>query len=395
MGAAACDRDAEVAAPAGVDGGAPVAIRASGKVLEAAENEAPAASARRLPAVSAKAAERIDIPKGAFVAGSTPGDKGRDPLLEPALLDVELGAFTIDRFLYPNDPGKPALTGVTRGRATELCQQAGGRLCTELEWERACKGPEGTAFSGAAAWDTACASAPASCASGFGVLGMGSLREWTASDVAPVEEAQAKAPSVRGARPDASAIDHRCARRAAVDASSSSDDLGFRCCYGAPNAASIPSPQWQQTYRRADLSTAQAVEMFASVPQLRDLGSEISYFKEPDDVTVVLGRGDAGPPPNTTFTTSPLLWNPVPGEEILVIAGKAKRDAFIVAFYRLPRDRYRLASSFIMKDEKGPVVLGFNGYVRRRLIWSTCVDCRGESGNVTYRDDNRVVITQK
>jgi hypothetical protein len=384
-----------VAAPASVDGGAPVAIRASGKVLEAAENEAPAASARRLPAVSAKAAERIDIPKGAFVAGSTPGDKGRDPLLEPALLDVELGAFTIDRYLYPNDPGKPALTGVTRGRATELCQQAGGRLCTELEWERACKGPEGTAFSGGAAWDPACAAAPASCASGFGVLGMGSLREWTASDVAPVEEAQAKAPSVRGARSDASAVDHRCARRSAVDASSASDDLGFRCCYGAPNAASIPSPQWQQTYRRAELSPAQAVEMFASVPQLRELGSEIAYFKEPDDVTVVLGRSDAGPPPNTTFTTSPLLWNPVPGEEILVIAGKAGRDAFIVAFYRLPRDRYRLASSFIMKGERGPVVLGFNGYVRRRLTWSTCVDCRGESGNVTYRDDNRVVITQK
>ena len=395
IGAPGCERAAEVAAPVSSDAGAPVAITPKGKVLEAAENEAPAASARRLPAVSAKAEERVDIPGGAFVAGSTPGDKGRDPVLEPALLDVELGAFTMDRYFYPNDPAKPALTGVTRGRAVELCQQAGGRLCTELEWERACKGPEGTAFSSGTAWDPACAASPASCPSGFGVLGMGSMREWTASDVAPIEEGQLRAPSVRGARSDASAVDHRCAHRSAVDASSASDDLGFRCCRGAPNAASIPSPQWQQTYRRADLSPAQVVEMLASVPQLRELGSEISYFKEPDDVSVVLGRGDAGPPPNTTFTTSPLLWNPVPGEEILVIAGKTKRDAFIVAFYRLPRDRYRLASSFIMKDEKGPVVLGFNGYVRRRLAWSTCLDCRGESGNVTYRDDNRVVITQK
>ena len=395
MAAAGCSRGRDDAAQDNAEAGAAVVIAPSGKVLEAAENEAPAASARRAEARAAKAEERVDIPAGAFVAGSTPGDKGRDPVLEPALLDVEIGAFTIDRYLYPNDPQKPALTGVTRARALELCQQAGGRLCTELEWERACKGPEGTAFSGGPTWDPACASSPTACASGFGVLGMGALREWTASDVAPVENAQPKAPSVRGARADASDVDHRCAHRSAVDATASSSDLGFRCCRGAPNAASIPSPQWQQTFRRADLSPAQAAEMFASVPQLRGLGAELTYFKEPDDVSMVLGRSDAGQPPNVTFTTSPLLWNPGPGEEILVLAGKAARDAFIVAFYRLPKNRYRLASSFIMKEEKGPIVLGFNGYVRRRLAWSTCWDCRGESGNVTYRDDNRVVITQK
>jgi hypothetical protein len=113
-------------------------------------------------------------------------------------------------------------------------------------------------------------------------------------------------------------------------------------------------------------------------------------------VNAALARGDAGAaPPNTILTTSPLLWNPVPGEQILVVAGRAGKDAFVVAFYRLPGDRYRIASTFIMKDEKGPVVLGYNGYVRRRLSWAACWDCRGESGNVSYRDDNRVVITQK
>ncbi|WP_437296485.1 formylglycine-generating enzyme family protein [Sorangium sp. So ce426] len=393
-----------------VDGGAPKAPAPQGKVLEAAENESPAASATPRAGAAAAGPARIEIPAGKLVAGSTPGDKGRDPTLEPALLDVELGGFTVDRHLYPNDPAQAPLTGVTRARASELCQQAGGRLCTELEWERACKGPEGMPYAGGAAWDPACAKAPASCASGFGVVGMGAaLREWTASDIAPIENLQPKAAAVRGATASASAVDHRCARRAAVDPAVSGDDIGFRCCHGAPNAASIPSPQWQQTFRRAEIGPQQVAELLASVPQLRDLGGQISFFKEPDDANAVLSRSrtrlapsgaparqpEAGPPPNTTLTTSPLLWNPVPGEEVLVVTGKADDDAFIVAFLKLPGDRYRIASSLLLKDDPGPLALGFNGYVRRRLAWATCWDCRGESGNITYRDDNRVVITQK
>lgn len=225
---------------------------------------------------------------------------------------------------------------------------------------------------------------------------MGALREWTASDVAPADKSQPKGAAVRGAQPDASSVDHRCAHRASVEATATSDDLGFRCCSGAPNAASLPAPQFQQTFRKVDLSPAQAREMFASVKQLEELGGELKWFKEPDDVNVVLARGDAGAaPPNVVLTTSPLLWSPVPGEEVLLLTGRADRSSFIVAFHRLPDDRYRIASSLVLRDDKGPVVLGFNGYVRKKLGWATCWDCPAESGNITYRDDNRVVITQK
>jgi hypothetical protein len=376
-----------------------VAIAPQGKVLQAAENEGPAASgsarAARAPAFTAGA--RADVPAGKLTSGSTPGDRGRDPTLEPALVPVELGGFSVDRFLYPNDPSKPPLTGVTRARAGELCQQAGGRRCTELEGERACKGPDDAAYAGGAAWDPACAGAPETCASGFGVLGMGAARrEWTASDVAAAEGAQ-KAAAVRGARGDAAAPDHRCAHRVAVDATASGDDLGFRCCHGAPNAPSIAAPSFEQTFRKAEISPGQVAEMLASVPELKELGHEVTFFKEPDDVNLVLSRGDAGvnSVPNTSFTASPLLWSPVPGEEILVVAGRAGNSAFIVAFHRLPGDRYRIGSSFILEGEKGPIVLGTNSYVRKRLGWAMCWDCRGESGYVTYREDNRVVITQK
>ena len=380
-----------------------IAVAPQGKVLQAAENEgAQAAASARKHEAPRVAEPRISVPAGSVEAGSTPGDKGRDPVLEPANLKVELGPYSIDRLPYPNDPSKPALTGVTRTRAAELCSQAGGRLCTELEWERACRGPDQDVYAGGPAWDPSCARSPESCPSGFGVLGLGGLvREWTASDVAAIDKLQPKAAAVRGARAEASAVDHRCAHRVAVDATASADDLGFRCCHGPANAATLPSPGWQQTFRKVSLSPEQLGEMLSSVPQLSKLGRPLTFFKEPDDTDGVLkrtaasGKGQEAPPQNVTLTTSPLLWNPVPGEEILVVVGRAQKDVFILAFHRLPGERYRIGSSLVLEGEKFPVVLGFNGYVRRKLEWATCWDCPAESGSITYREDNRVVITQK
>ena len=364
--------------------------------MEAADNDRADASAPQSKGKVAAEAS-VKIGSGKMIAGSTPGDAGRDAVLEPAMLEVELGGFSIDRYLYPNDPSKPPLVNVTRAKAESLCAERSQRLCTELEWERACKGEANNLYATGSQWNPACAKDPASCASQDGVAGMGAaLREWTASDVQPIENMQVKAAAVRGARADAAAVDHRCARRTAVDGASAGSDIGFRCCGGPPNAAQIPSPTWQQTYRKAEISAAEVAKMLASVPHLKELAGDVSFFKEPDDTNLVLSRGDAGAPPqNVTLTTSPLLWSPVPGEELLVVAGKSGKDAFIVAFHRLPGDRYRIGSSLWLKGEKGPIALGFNGYVRRKLPWATAWDRDGESGNVTYREDGRVVITQK
>lgn len=365
-----------------------------GDVMEAAENvAAPAASS------SARAAEKpiVEVPSGKTKIGSTPGDKGRDPLLEPAALEVELGAFDVDRDLYPNEPGKPPKTGATREEAANLCKARGRRLCTEVEWERACKGAAGDAYAGRPTWDPKCATAPSECASGFGVVAMGTaLREWTASDVAPVEDIVAGAAAVRGARADARDVDHRCARRAAVAPDAKSDDLGFRCCGGDANDHPLPAPKWQPTFRKVDLAPAKLADMLKSVPQLAKSSGDVRYFDEAATKEVV-ARADAGTeaPKGFELVTTPLLWNPLPGEEILVVAGAAGDDAFIVAFYRLPDERYRVGSSLVLRKEKGPVVLGFDGSVKRRLSWATCWGCPGESGLIAYREDNRVVITQE
>ena len=380
----------------GSGSGSAVAIAPRGTVMEAADNDRADASAPQSKGKVAAEAS-VKIASGKLVAGSTPGDAGRDAVLEPALLEVELGSFSIDRYLYPNDPAKPPLTNVTRAKAESLCADRSQRLCTELEWERACKGEAGNAYATGAQWDATCAKDPASCASQDGVAAMGAaLREWTSSDVQPIENMQVKAAAVRGARADAAAVDHRCAHRTAVDGAAAGPDIGFRCCSGSPNAAQIPAPAWQQTYRRAEISAAEVAKMLASVPHLKDLANDVSFFKEPDDTNLVLARGDAGAPPqNVTLTTAPLLWSPVPGEELLVVAARSGKDSFIVAFHRLPGDRYRIGSSMWLKGEKGPIALGFNGYVRRKLPWATSWDRDGESGNITYREDGRVVITQK
>ncbi len=375
----------------------------SAAMLEAADEEPQDAGAQQKGAASA-AGERVEIPAGKLVAGSTPGDRGRDPMLEPALLELELPAFEIDKLPYPNDPREAPKTAVSRQQAGELCAARGGRLCSELEWERACKGPDATPYAGGQVWDPGCATSPETCASGFGVLAMGmAMREWTASDVLPIEKLQPQAAAVRGAASDAADVDHRCARRAAVSPDAASGDLGFRCCYGDAPSATIPSPSYVATVRKVELSPSRLGEMFAAIERLAPLAKEeIVYFREEAAVDEIMRRGrargmDAGStPPNTELTTSPIIWNPVPGEEILLVAGRSgEKTSFIVAFHVLPGDRHRVGNALVMHDEVGPVAIVYNPYVRRKLHWTSCWECYGEVGNITYRDDNRVVITQK
>ena len=370
-------------------------VHAASSVLAADPDEPEPAVTKRPPKATVATSQRIDIPAGSFVSGSTPGDRGREPGREPALVKVELGSFAIDRLPYPNDPSQPARTGVTRQQAAQLCTERGQRLCTELEWERACKGPDSNPYPTGAAWDPACETHPSECASGFDVLAMGAaLREWTSSNVGTTEAEASVLAVLRGAQSKVADTEHRCAKREPARPDAESDSIGFRCCAGAPNAAVITEPKPLQTYRRVQLDPEQVTKMMHSVPELASLG-EVTFFAEPDDVNRVTAKGDAGRGGNN-LTTNPLLWSPDVGEEILVMTGLGSSgSSFIAAFHRLPDDRYRLASSFVLKNDKGPIVLAFNGWVKNRVTWSTCWGCLGEEGAVIYRKSRRVVIEQR
>ena len=77
------------------------------------------------------------IPGGAATLG---GERPRGGLRGPTA--VTLPAYCIDTYEYPNEAGQRPRAHVTWPEANALCTEAGKRLCSENEWERACRGPE-------------------------------------------------------------------------------------------------------------------------------------------------------------------------------------------------------------------------------------------------------------
>ena len=53
---------------------------------------------------------------------------------------IRIGSFCIDKFEYPNIQGMGPLSGVRAIEGQRKCETIGRRLCTETEWQSACKG---------------------------------------------------------------------------------------------------------------------------------------------------------------------------------------------------------------------------------------------------------------
>lgn len=54
---------------------------------------------------------------------------------------VPSGNFCIDKYEWPNKPGKRPLSNVSFSQASDSCFTAGKRLCEAKEWESCCRGP--------------------------------------------------------------------------------------------------------------------------------------------------------------------------------------------------------------------------------------------------------------
>jgi hypothetical protein len=348
----------------------------------------------RAPKHAPLAEEKSEIPAGAFFAGSVPGDAGRVPELEPRRFKLELGAFQIDRLPYPNDPKQPPLLGVTRAEARQRCADRGARLCSELEWERACKGPDSDEFASGKIWDPRCAREPLTCASGYEVLAMGAaIREWTHSDVRGKDDGAAKEAAVRGAFGEAG-DQHRCSGRQGVSPEARESDLGFRCCSGAPNAAIVPEPKLGETFQKVRITADRLEKLLAADAETQAIAKNIKFFKEPDSAQAVIDRGP-GDRKGYSFTVAPLKWNPVPGAEFVLIAARSgDNTSFVVALHVLGGEDYRVAGSFVMKNEPGPVAFAYDSFIRPRLHFSTCWGCPGETGKILFRKPERAVILQ-
>ncbi|HEV8551569.1 MAG TPA: SUMF1/EgtB/PvdO family nonheme iron enzyme [Polyangiaceae bacterium] len=189
----------------------------------------------------------VFIPSGALVVGTPQGAYPRLADEEVPGEQVIVGGFYIDVFPYPNEEGAIPLTNVTQPDAQKLCADRGKRLCHELEWERACKGPDNHLYeSGDRYRSDACGTGTApllrpsglrvGCRSDYGVRDLhGGAFEWTASPFRRGTTGDLVA--LRGGNSAAGELVGRCANAVSRAPDASAATVSFRCCAGS---ASVP-----------------------------------------------------------------------------------------------------------------------------------------------------------
>jgi len=251
------------------------------------------------------------IPGGALVAGTPPFELPRRVDQEMPGEQVVLHGYYIDAFPYPNEEGAIPLTNVSQADAAALCAERDKRLCTELEWERACKGPSNQPYEyGDRHRADRCGTGvvpslrPAGllvgCRSDFGVRDLhGGAFEWTASRWGRGTNSDLFA--VRGGNSTAGEVVARCANAEARPADTKNGVVGFRCCAGEANQAEV------------DLlvRTGKHLEEFDRIERLR---SKRLIAALPEEARSALMRGGA---PRLERLW---MWRPVSNEELWITA---------------------------------------------------------------------------
>jgi sulfatase modifying factor 1 len=261
----------------------------------------------------------IWIPEGTLIAG-TPMDR------IPRVADEELGGvatllhgFYIDEFAYPNEAAAIPKTGVSRDEAAVLCAAQDKRLCTELEWERACKGSGNTIYEyGDTYRPSECATGAISrlvpsglavgCKSGFGVHDLhGGPWEWTES---AWNRGTAALATTRGGNGESGEIVGRCANGMGRPPAGRRSDVGLRCCAGEPNRVEVNLPvtrgkQLDQRPKEPELTVALERAVMARLP--KELPGGLPF------------RVDR------TW-----LWHPIGNEELILAAGCTRLPAHLV-----------------------------------------------------------------
>lgn len=193
--------------------------------------------------------DMVWIPEGQFIHGRMNAEKGVD-VSEPTAVLKTLPAYYIDRFESPNQQGEHSTVKATWEEARAACEGMGKRLCSDLEWERACKGPESFVYSyGDTFKPDVCgadiasdsnkdrrsdhrAGSLAECKSGYGVFDMsGGPREWTAS----TGSRDASAHILRGGKKGISFNNgSRCSYMDEQKGTWSDSVTSYRCCMDDP-----------------------------------------------------------------------------------------------------------------------------------------------------------------
>ncbi|MFH0939123.1 MAG: protein kinase [Planctomycetota bacterium] len=156
----------------------------------------------------------------------------------------KLSSFAIDRFEYPNQAGFLPLTDATPIEARSLCEKQGKKVCSSLQWVRACMGDNGRPFpygklyvSGicAAGFDIDVQKQPpvsglySRCRTPEGVYDMsGNVAEWTEGDQQDTDFGGDWTSSTKYAQLTVSC--HANSSPAPEELKNYRARLGFRCC---------------------------------------------------------------------------------------------------------------------------------------------------------------------
>ena len=176
------------------------------------------------------------VPAGSFLKGRWTNDD-RGGTSESVEIRRFVQGYWIDRHEFHGDDRTP-LHSVTWNEAQNLCAAQGKSLCTEDQWEKACKGPENRVYpygdeyaEGTCPPSGLSRSAPygvgshEGCVSGYGVYDMaGGCWEWTSS-----EKDEGKV-TKGGYMAGQEAAGTRCAARKDEKSTFAHQNLAFRCC---------------------------------------------------------------------------------------------------------------------------------------------------------------------
>jgi sulfatase modifying factor 1 len=273
------------------------------------------------PSTTAPGAPRsgmVWIPAGVLRAGSALDEVPRVADAELPGTEVAMGGFYIDVLPWPDEAGAIPTTNVSRDEAARLCDKQNKRLCSELEWERACKGPDNARYEYGVSYDARTCSTGvsaevsarkpsgerASCRSAFGVREMhGGAWEWTDSKWGRGTTRDLGV--VRGGNDTAGELETRCAFARPLVPAERSPATGFRCCAGPRTDAEV----------QLEVRTGQPFERTAhpsrSSPPLSALGGVA-----------------CGPPlaPGPCSLARAWTWRPVPNVELSLAGGCVGRD---------------------------------------------------------------------
>jgi hypothetical protein len=259
----------------------------------------------------------IWIPPGVLRAGTPVARVPRVAEEELPGTEVALGGYYIDVLPYPDEAGAIATTNVARDDAAKMCEAKSKRLCTELEWEHACKGPDGFTYEDGDTYHAAmcgmgvpgeqASKRPSGellgCKSAFGVRDMhGGAWEWTDG---PWGRGSLRELGVlRGGNAVAGELAGRCANGLARPPSTKSPSMGFRCCAGPKNPARVDLPlqsglPLERSMKTAEFAAPLLPVAEASFAPLSAAGAPFAFVH--------------------AFT-----WRPVPNEELVVASGCAK-----------------------------------------------------------------------